>query len=262
MRQPGMDQPAVVTPHVEPMDTSDPIEDRSITAVMERAAQNLRGGRVLLIGTIDGGGTVLPEIFGREFMGAGEALEIAVPDQFQINNGLSSPFTLPYAPDSFDLVVCDRIASRSDLHAEWLAEINRVSRPGGLLLVIDYLVPGTRLRGKKARQTREAGQYINAWTRLWSPGHQRYLDRDTWQHYLLESHWQILRWTTRQVAVDFDTWCALQPLSEADRIRLRAMLLQAPEKVSGFLTPVGAGDRMSFHLTEGFILAAKPSDTL
>jgi len=40
-----------------------------------------------------------------------------------------------------------------------------------------------------------------------------------------------------------------------DRLRLKAMLIQAPEKAREFLTPQFSGDRIRFHLPEITILA-------
>ena len=236
-------------------------EEQDVTAVLELLTSAAPGNRVLLIGDEDGGGRMLAAHLWPG-LGGNDLPDITVHNP--VHSAAWSPWksTLPYPSSFFDVILCDHVASKSDLYSDSLADLSRITSPGGLLLIIDNLIPGTRLRGKKARQIREAGSYINAWTRLWCPDHQRYLDLETWQQYLVDNSWTLLSWLTHRVAIDFDTWCARQPLDALDRIRLRAMLVQAPEKVSGFLTPLDTGDRMSFYLTEGFILAAKPSETL
>ena len=61
--------------------------------------------------------------------------------------------------------------------------------------------------------------------------------------------------------VDFEAWANPNILTPADKIRLRAMLIQSPEKAWEFLTPKVSGDRIEFHLTEILILATKKADT-
>jgi hypothetical protein len=54
---------------------------------------------------------------------------------------------------------------------------------------------------------------------------------------------------------DFDSWAGYYSPSPNNRLRLKAMLVQAPEKVRCFLTPLESGDRIAFRMTEVFILA-------
>ena len=48
------------------------------------------------------------------------------------------------------------------------------------LAVVDNVVPGSRLRGKKAKIELEAGRYINAYEKLRDPSHGRCLSLDEW----------------------------------------------------------------------------------
>ncbi len=174
----------------------------------------------------------------------------------------SLTLTLPYGSGQYDLVICYQISTFIDLQAEALAEVTRIVRPEGHVIIIDYLVPGSRLRGKKADQLLQACHYFNIWTSLWNPRHQRYLDMDAWVQGLEDRHSDIVHISTRESELDFDGWSGKQPLTVVNRTRLRAMLRQAPKKVSAFLTSVRLGDRIAFRLTEGFFLAATPSETL
>jgi SAM-dependent methyltransferase len=169
----------------------------------------------------------------------------------------SNPNSLPYEPDRFDLVICPFLSARTEIKRETLAEIGHVLRPDGHLLIIDNLVPGSRLRGKKARQLRTAGEYVNTWMRLRKTRHKRFLSQDAWFKLLADAQWNIQQLATHEMAQDFDAWADCCSPSPNNRLRLQAMLLQAPEKVFGFLTPLESGDRIAFRMTELFILATK-----
>lgn len=164
---------------------------------------------------------------------------------------------LPFKAGQFDLVISAYISAGSDVEKETFLEFGRVLSASGHLLIIDYLVPGSRLRGKKARKIRAAGEYINTWMRLRNPCHRDYLDQDSWRERLAGGRWHIEQMSTREILLDLDTWIDGFPHDAKDRLRLQAMLVQAPEKVHSFLTPHRSGDRIAFRMTAVFILATK-----
>lgn len=169
---------------------------------------------------------------------------------------LAESFSLPHESGQFDLAICDHASTALAIEPETLSEIKRVVKTAGHLLISDYVVPGSRLRGKKARQSREAGEYVNTWMRLRNPRHKNYLAQDAWERRLKEARWDIQQTATRADLQAFDSWSDGYALTDQDRTRLRAMLIQAPEKVERFLTPLGSGDRIAFRLTELTMLAA------
>jgi SAM-dependent methyltransferase len=171
------------------------------------------------------------------------------------------PFSQPFADSRFDLVLCAHLSKDIEISDESLAEIGRVLRPDGLLMILDTVVPGSQLRGKKARRLREAGRYVNTWHRLRNEQHGQFLSWDEWEKRLLDGRWKIEEALEREIAYDFGRWCACLPVSEENRIRLQAMLLQAPEKVKEFLTPSVADARIAFRLTEISILVTKATAT-
>ena len=54
--------------------------------------------------------------------------------------------------------------------------------------------------------------------------------------------------------LDFDEYAARMRVSPINRIRLKAMLLQAPRPAADFLTLRIAGDRIAFRFTEAIIV--------
>jgi SAM-dependent methyltransferase len=180
------------------------------------------------------------------------------PARVEFITGVSR--SLPYDSNRFDLLVCHFLSARIRITKETLQELARVLHPEGHLLIIDNVVPGSRLRGNKARQLRTAGDYINAWMRLRNSQHKLYLSEDAWIGLLTDAQFSIQQMSTLVKIEDFGTWVDCYSPDREDRIRLQAMLVQAPEKALGFLTPERSGDRIAFRLTELIILATMSKD--
>ena len=157
---------------------------------------------------------------------------------------------LPYEATAFDLVTC-RIAPHHfpDIQ-QFINEAARVLKPGGLLAVVDNIVPGTHLRGKKARLINEAGSYVNAFEKLRDPSHDRCWSISEWEHGFAQAGFAVQHQELLHKEMDFAPWAARMQVSPEDTIRLKAMLVQAPTAVSDFLTPQISNDRITFRLTE------------
>ncbi len=161
---------------------------------------------------------------------------------------------LPFAHNSFDLVVCRLAAHHFEENGRFLSEAARVLKPGGQLALLDNIVPGSRRRGKKADLQRRAGAYINALERLRDPSHVRCLSLDEWVDAFITAGFTISHQESSPMPLDFTDWTARMQVPPANRQRLRAMLLQAPEPVLTFLTPTVSGDKIEFCLHKAIII--------
>lgn len=163
---------------------------------------------------------------------------------------------LPFAGGTFDLVTC-RIAPHHfpDI-GRFVMEAARVVTGGGLLAIVDNIVPGSRLRGKKADQVRLAGEYVNAFEKLRDPSHNRCLSRDEWLDALAAAGLVLVHEERLDKRISFESWAARHTLEM--RTRLKVMLLQAPEAAAAFLDPRVEGDLTSFRLQEGLFIARRP----
>lgn len=161
---------------------------------------------------------------------------------------------LPFAAGSFDLVTCRLGAHHFPRVAAFVAEAARVLRPGGVLAVVDNVVPGGR---KKAAQA--VGRYVNAFDKLRDPSHQQCLSLYAWCDQLHEAGFVLQHEETLREALDFAAWTARMQVPPEDVLRLRVMLAQAPAGVADFLTPQFSGDRITFYLTEALLVGTKPA---
>lgn len=159
---------------------------------------------------------------------------------------------LPFAANSFDCVTC-RIAPHHFPHIDrFVAECGRVLRPGGILAVVDNVVPG----GRK-KQDQATGRYINAFEKLRDPSHVRCLSLYEWRELFRQQGFTLRHEETAPKAMDFGDWVARMNVPAGDVTRLRVMLVQAPAGATQFLTPIFGGDRITFHLVEAILIGQK-----
>ncbi|MCB9418867.1 MAG: methyltransferase domain-containing protein [Ardenticatenaceae bacterium] len=151
---------------------------------------------------------------------------------------------LPYDDASFDLVTC-RIAPHhfGDV-ALFVREAARVLRPGGILAVVDNVVPAG-----------PAGDYVNAFEKLRDPSHGRCLTTDEWLTLYQASGLAILQHETITKQMEFDKWAARH--TPTMQQNLRAMLSEVEGEAKAFLQPTVAATGTTFMLQEGIIIGQK-----
>lgn len=165
------------------------------------------------------------------------------------------------APCSLQAIVWSRGPAHSSDVPQALETIAHALQPGGRLLLHDYIVPGSRLRGKKARREREAGQYINSLCRLKDPAHRFYFAIDRWQDMFAAAGLEMVHATAVPQTLDFSSWLGSAPRRTGDITRLQAMLLQAPERAEAFLTPQRSAAKITFQFTDCFFLTQLAQST-
>ncbi|CUS04127.2 conserved protein of unknown function [Candidatus Promineifilum breve] len=162
---------------------------------------------------------------------------------------------LPFDGGAFDAVTC-RIAPHHFPDVDrFIAEAARVLRPGGVLAVVDNVVPGSRLRGKRANAQREAGDYVNAFEKLRDPSHVRCLSHEEWLDALVAAGLTVEAQETQDKRLTFETWAARH--TPEMQTRLRVLLTQAPAAAAEFLDPQSGSGLTTFRLREGLFVARK-----
>ena len=158
-----------------------------------------------------------------------------------------TPTTCRTPMRSFDLVTCRVAAHHFPDIPGFLNETARVLKPNGIFALVDNSVPESEV----------GSTYINAVEVLRDPGHNRCLSVEEWEQECFASGLLVTFKETTPMALDFDDWTARMRVSAENRIRLKAMILQAPEEAAAVLTPQMQGDRMTFHLERMIMIAHK-----
>jgi ubiquinone/menaquinone biosynthesis C-methylase UbiE len=164
---------------------------------------------------------------------------------------------LPFKEGAFDLVTCRIAAHHFYSITRFITAAARSLKTGGILAVVDNVVPGAFSGGKKFRHIEETGRYINAFERLRDPSHKRCLGLDEWAELFYSEGIRLWHSETITKELAFGPWVARSHIASEDIIRLKAMLLQAPQGAKDILDPQLVRDELAFHLTEGIIVGTK-----
>ena len=151
---------------------------------------------------------------------------------------------LPYADGRFHLVTCRIAPHHFPDVGGFLQESARVLRPGGLLAVVDNLVPEG-----------VAGEYINAFEKLRDPSHGRALNIQEWLDGYAAAGLTVTHRETLAKEMVFEDWAARHdPVMQA---YLRALLFHGPAEAQDFLRPAQQDEQTLFHLLEGLFIGEK-----
>ncbi len=154
---------------------------------------------------------------------------------------------LPFEDESFDLVTC-RIAPHHFPHVDrFVSEARRVLRDGGVLAVVDNVVPGG-----------EAGEYVNRFEKLRDPSHHRALALDEWTDAFAAAGLEVLHAETAPKRMEFQPWAERMGASDEVIAELREQLASAPSGADEYFRPELDGETLYFYLTEAIVIGRRP----
>ena len=151
---------------------------------------------------------------------------------------------LPFEDASFDLVTCRIAPHHFDSIPDFLGEVQRVLKPGGLLALVDNVVPPG-----------SAGDYVNAFERFRDPSHLRAWTMEEWREALAKAGLKLTHEEQIYKTMEFKSWAARHDATM--QALLRAMLAQVTPEVKAVLEPAGSGGDLTFRLCEGLFIARK-----
>jgi ubiquinone/menaquinone biosynthesis C-methylase UbiE len=150
---------------------------------------------------------------------------------------------LPFEDESFDLVTSRIAPHHFDSIPMFLDETRRVLKPGGMLALVDNVVPEGSV-----------GDYVNALERLRDPSHLRAWPMAEWRTALGEHGFSVQHEEQMSKQMEFASWASRHdPIMQA---LLRAMLTEVTPAVRAFLAPDGEGE-LTFRLSEGVFIARR-----
>jgi len=140
---------------------------------------------------------------------------------------------LPFATGAFDAVTCRIAPHHFPDVARFVREMARVVRPGGVVGVVDQLAPSDP----------KAARYINAFERLRDPSHLWAYNQAEWEGFFTGAGLAVETIETFAVDHTLGEWTERMGCDAATTLRLRAMMVHAPEPVVEWMrphvTPVG-----------------------
>jgi ubiquinone/menaquinone biosynthesis C-methylase UbiE len=154
---------------------------------------------------------------------------------------------LPFGEAEFDLVT-NRIALHHCPDArKAIAEMARVLKAGGLLALVDNVVPPDK----------QLGGYINAFEKLRDPSHHWCYPTVRLEAYLTDAGLRVEHVETSSKEMEFEPWVDRMGASAETKEKVRALLDRAPEGARAFFKPRGEGSELRFSLEEAILIARK-----
>ena len=151
---------------------------------------------------------------------------------------------LPFEDESFDLVTCRIAPHHFDSIPEFLGEVHRTLKSGGVFALVDNVVPPGAV-----------GDYVNAFERLRDPSHLRAWTMDEWREALEKARLQEVHEEQIYKTMEFKSWAARYDATM--QALLRAMLTEVTPDAKAVLKPEGSGADLTFRLCEGLFIARR-----
>lgn len=154
---------------------------------------------------------------------------------------------LPVRPASIDLVTC-RVALHHFADPERaVSDMARVCKPGGLVAVIDNIVPADA----------NVARAINSFEKMRDPSHARALALPELIEIMRSAGLTVTHSETLRKPIDFYDWLERMQVAPGMCDYLEAWLLDPQRSVYSFFEPARVDDRITFMLTEGIVIGRK-----
>ena len=154
---------------------------------------------------------------------------------------------LPFETASFDVVTCRIAPHHFPDCAAFVRESGRVTRPGGLVAVIDNVVP----------EDSSADAFVNSFEKIRDPSHHRAYTAREWREFFREAGLFVEHEERFRKSRGFDRWISMMSVDPETEKRLRAMLLGADGTARLHLQPEGEGESLRFYLEEIMLIARR-----
>lgn len=154
---------------------------------------------------------------------------------------------LPYDDATFDAVTCRIAAHHFNDAGEGVRQMARVTKAGGLVGLIDSIVP----------YERAAADEINAWEMLRDPSHVACLTINGWASLFCAASLDAVHINTFDVEIDFDDLMSRAGRDAATTAELRRRLRHGSPAMRDFFKPREMEGRLTFTWPQVLIVGRK-----
>jgi len=158
---------------------------------------------------------------------------------------------LPFGDGEFDLVTCRLAPHHFPDCTQFVREMARVLRPGGIAGMIDNTVP----------ENAAAARHINALEKLRDPSHNWIYSPADWEAFFTAAGFEVTHLEVFRKAMDFEAHCDRMNVPAHTRQQLRVMLKHAPAPAREALSQTFSADPLhgplTFYLGEVLIVGRR-----
>ncbi|MBP1950725.1 class I SAM-dependent methyltransferase [Virgibacillus litoralis] len=168
-----------------------------------------------------------------------------------INYAVADAEDLPFEGENFDIVSC-RIAAHHFPNPErFIAEVNRVLKPGGQFLLIDNIAP----------EAQKFDQFINSLEKMRDHSHVRSRSLIEWKKLFDDRNLSIIKEQTRKKVLPYHEW--VQRTLDNDEIiqHIGQLILESDKETKSYFQVDSEEDTIhSFAIDEWMVMCAKRPD--
>lgn len=154
---------------------------------------------------------------------------------------------LAYRDGVFDLVTCRVAAHHFPDPGRFVSEAARVLKTGGLLAVVDNVVPDDET----------AADWINEFERQRDPSHARCLGTAEWRRLFATSDLAVIHSEVNPKWFEFHDWMRRMNPAPATTEHLERALLAAPDGIRRFWQPTGGPEGLKLALQEAILIGKR-----
>ncbi len=155
--------------------------------------------------------------------------------------------SLPYADESFDMVTCRIAAHHFSDPGQAVREFARVAKPGGLVALVDPIVP----------YDRAVADEINGWDLTRDPSHVACLTINAWSSLFCAAGVDAIHINTFDVPLDFDDLMSRSSRDDATVADLRQRLVHGSQGLRECFRPRDEAGRLKFYWTQVLVVGRK-----
>jgi ubiquinone/menaquinone biosynthesis C-methylase UbiE len=165
---------------------------------------------------------------------------------------------LPFGDETVDLVTC-RIAPHHFVDVkQFVAEVRRVLRPGGVFGLVDNVSPDAQIVEGLEKALSIAADEYNAFEKLRDPSHVRCLTLDEWTSLIASTGLDVREVELQDKPMVFGPWADQMQASAEIKTQLTQMVFAGSPAFQAFMRPERRDADFAFTLVEALIVAARP----